>query len=108
MMTNREHCQQPIVFTRPDVGMKKGGPTVPARNLTQGCQDMGFIVFFAPLGLPAAVLADEFPNKQPATDAAINRGLEFLTKDALAWKVNHNCVSCHHAPMVIWALREAK
>lgn len=41
-------------------------------------------------------------------DAAVKRGLAFLVKDALAWKKEHNCVSCHHAGMVVWALREAK
>lgn len=39
---------------------------------------------------------------------AIERGLAFLAKDALAWKADHNCVSCHHAGMVVWAMREAK
>jgi len=43
-----------------------------------------------------------------APDAAIGRSLSFLAKDSLAWKKQHNCVSCHHAAMVIWALREAK
>jgi hypothetical protein len=39
---------------------------------------------------------------------AIDRGLSFLVKDALAWKSQHNCVSCHHASLVIWSMREAK
>jgi hypothetical protein len=39
---------------------------------------------------------------------AIERGLAFLAKDAVAWKTTHNCVSCHHAGMVVWAMREAK
>jgi hypothetical protein len=39
---------------------------------------------------------------------AIDRGLAFLVKDALAWKTKHNCVSCHHASLVIWSMREAK
>jgi hypothetical protein len=41
-------------------------------------------------------------------DAVIDRGTAFLVKDALAWKKEHNCVSCHHAGLVVWALREAK
>ena len=40
--------------------------------------------------------------------AAIDRGLAFLTKDALAWKAEHNCASCHHASLVVWSMREAK
>lgn len=46
---------------------------------------------------------------QPAkVDATIERGLSFLVNDALAWKARHNCVSCHHAALVVWSLREAK
>jgi hypothetical protein len=40
--------------------------------------------------------------------SAIDRGTWFLAKDALQWKKDHNCVSCHHAALVSWALREAK
>lgn len=43
-----------------------------------------------------------------AVDAAIDRGLAFLKRDALAWKDEHNCVSCHHAALVVWSMREAK
>jgi squalene-hopene/tetraprenyl-beta-curcumene cyclase len=48
---------------------------------------------------------------EPAADktkAAIDKGLAFLAKDALAWKAEHNCVSCHHASLVVWAMQESK
>jgi hypothetical protein len=50
------------------------------------------------------------PGAAIAADAksAIDRGAAFLAKDALQWKKDHNCVSCHHAALVSWALREAK
>src|SRR5262249_33901479 len=32
----------------------------------------------------------------------------FLARDAVAWKEKHNCASCHHAALVVWAMREAK
>lgn len=38
----------------------------------------------------------------------IDRALNFLAKDALAWKAEHDCSSCHHAAMVVWAMNEAK
>src|SRR5262249_498717 len=38
----------------------------------------------------------------------VKRGLGFLAKDAQAWKARHKCVSCHHAALVIWAMREAR
>jgi hypothetical protein len=54
------------------------------------------------------VAADE-PRPEPSNvDVAIERGLEFLQKDALAWKEEHDCVSCHHAALVIWSMHEAR
>ena len=53
-------------------------------------------------------LAQE-PRPKPAdVNATIDRGLAFLARDALAWKKEHNCASCHHASLVVWATREAK
>lgn len=44
---------------------------------------------------------------RPAEAAAVERGLAFLVSDALAWKADHGCVSCHHAALPAWAFREA-
>ena len=41
-------------------------------------------------------------------DAAVDRGLQFLATDAIAWRNEHKCVSCHHAALVVWSMREAK
>jgi hypothetical protein len=54
------------------------------------------------------VSAQEFRHEPSGVDATIDRGLAFLAKDAIAWKDEHNCVSCHHAGLVIWSMREAK
>jgi hypothetical protein len=63
------------------------------------------VSFFAWSGV---ALAGE-PSDQPAAVcAAIDRGVAFLVKDALVWKNEHNCVSCHHASLVIWSMQEAK
>ena len=65
--------------------------------------------FLAILSLCAAWgIAPDEPPAQAGVDAAIDRGLGFLVKDAIAWKAAHNCVSCHHAGLTVWALREAK
>lgn len=57
--------------------------------------------------ISGTALADDKPV--PAdTDTAIARGLAFLAKDALKWKADHNCVSCHHAALVAWSMQEAK
>lgn len=58
--------------------------------------------------LSGAASAQELRHKPADVDTTINRGLAFLVKDALAWKSEHNCVSCHHAALVVWSMREAK
>lgn len=56
--------------------------------------------------LPAS--AQEVPAKTGDIEVTISRGLGFLANDALAWRDTHNCVSCHHAALVAWSMREAK
>jgi squalene-hopene/tetraprenyl-beta-curcumene cyclase len=58
--------------------------------------------------LPGAAWAQEVRRPPSAADTTIDRGLAFLARDAMAWKDKHNCVSCHHAGLVIWSMREAK
>lgn len=64
------------------------------------------IVTVVLLVVPALASAEE--PKRTKSDETIDRGLAFLVKDARAWKKEYNCASCHHAALVIWALREAK
>ena len=59
------------------------------------------------VGASALAAADETAVSPSAVSAAIDRGLAFLAADAMAWKNEHNCVSCHHASLVVWAMREA-
>ena len=69
------------------------------------------------VALAGGASADDAGNAAPAAaaaaaagaaTAATDRGLAFLAKDALAWKAEHDCASCHHAGLVVWAMREAK
>ena len=39
---------------------------------------------------------------------AIERGLTFLEKDAVKWRKERGCATCHHGTMTVWALSEAK
>src|SRR5262245_15446295 len=39
---------------------------------------------------------------------AVERGLDFLQKDAVKWRQDHQCSTCHHGIMTVWALSEAK
>ena len=69
---------------------------------------MRVIVAIVVAVLSGAALAQDLPEKPCDLGGTIDRGLVFLAKDALAWKNEHNCVSCHHAGLVIWSMREAK
>ncbi|MDA1051286.1 MAG: terpene cyclase/mutase family protein [Planctomycetota bacterium] len=44
---------------------------------------------------------------QPARTAA-ERGLAFLEKDVVKWRDEHECSTCHHGTMTLWAYSEAK
>ena len=39
---------------------------------------------------------------------AVERGLDFLKKDAAKWRNDRQCATCHHGTMTVWALCEAK
>jgi hypothetical protein len=69
---------------------------------------MRSIVAIVVIILPAAVSAEDLRHEPSDVNAAIDRGLAFLAQDALAWKEEHHCVSCHHAALVVWSMREAK
>jgi hypothetical protein len=69
---------------------------------------MRSIVTIAVVILSGVASAQEFRHNPSDVGATIDRGLAFLAKDAMAWKNEHNCVSCHHAGLAIWSMREAK
>jgi hypothetical protein len=69
---------------------------------------MRSVVAVAAAILPGLALAHEPITRPTDARAAVDRGLAFLAADALAWKSEHNCASCHHAALVAWSLREAK
>ncbi len=58
--------------------------------------------------IAAGTASAEEPAPKSLVDASIDRGLAFLTKDAVAWREKYNCVSCHHAGLVVWSMFEAK
>jgi uncharacterized protein YfaS (alpha-2-macroglobulin family) len=67
-------------------------------------------------GVCAGPARSEEPKKVPAeaartpqqAQAAIQRGLGFLERDALKWRKERRCATCHHGTMTVWALSEAK
>jgi hypothetical protein len=42
------------------------------------------------------------------TGIAVQRGLQFLQKEAFAWKETRKCAACHHAATTLWTFNEAK
>lgn len=46
--------------------------------------------------------------ESPTPEAAIARGLDFLQADAVKWRKDKECSTCHHGTMTVWALSEAK
>jgi hypothetical protein len=69
---------------------------------------MRLIVAIGVYLLAAVASAQDAPPKRAKVDATIDRGLGFLVKDALAWKKDNKCASCHHASLVICSMHEAK
>ncbi|HVU88029.1 MAG TPA: prenyltransferase/squalene oxidase repeat-containing protein [Pirellulales bacterium] len=72
---------------------------------------MRMFLLIVAVGLPcASALATEpaAPVQGEDVNAAIDRGLAFLARDAVAWRDEHKCVSCHHASLIVCAMREAK
>ena len=57
---------------------------------------MRFMVAFVIAVFAGEAWAQGHDNNPTGAGAAIQRGLSFLVKDARAWKMEHNCASCHH------------
>ncbi len=76
--------------------------------MTTRVSQVRWIVALAVTALPGTAPAQEVRHEPPGVGAAVDHGLAFLVKDALAWKSQYKCASCHHAALVVWAMREAK
>jgi hypothetical protein len=62
--------------------------------------------------LAAFAWDDARPEADPTGDgpvkAAVEKSLPYLQEDSVAWIRDRKCATCHHAPMAIWSLAEAK
>lgn len=47
-------------------------------------------------------------KKLPKIKLAIERGLSFVKEDALKWRRERECSTCHHGTMTVWAMNEAR
>src|SRR4051794_21620083 len=63
---------------------------------------------------PAARSADSRKEAPPPTATpqqgrkAVEKGLDFIQKDAVKWRTERKCSTCHHGTMTLWVLNEAK
>lgn len=66
--------------------------------------------FFTPfLGL--LLIATRLPADETSISKArkaVERGLDFLQKDAVKWRKERQCSTCHHGTFTVWALAEAR
>jgi squalene-hopene/tetraprenyl-beta-curcumene cyclase len=60
------------------------------------------------LGVTGMTSRGEEDRPGDAARKAVERGLGFLEKDALKWRKDRECATCHHGTMTVWALSEAK
>lgn len=75
-------------------------------NRTARAQSVCILIWLA---LLAGVSPASEPNDSERTpEQAIERGLLFLVGDARQWRNEHECATCHHGTMTVWALCEAQ
>jgi hypothetical protein len=58
--------------------------------------------------LGAGPMHAEPEKAAPPARKAVERALGFLEKDAVKWREDKQCSTCHHGTMTVWALSEAK
>lgn len=69
----------------------------------------GLFTFSLGLCLSQPALADE-PAAAPSggPQRAVERAIKYLQAESASWLSTRKCAACHHAPMPLWALGEAK
>jgi hypothetical protein len=45
---------------------------------------------------------------QPELRQVVQRSTQFLEKEGAAWMKKQQCAACHHIPVMVWALSEAR
>jgi hypothetical protein len=47
-------------------------------------------------------------NPPDSAHVAVDRGLQFLQKEAYRWKTTKSCAACHHTQTMVWTFNEAR
>lgn len=58
--------------------------------------------------LPLTVQAEDAADRQAATKQAVQSAINYLQERGETWKDSRQCASCHHVPLMTWAMHEAK
>jgi squalene-hopene/tetraprenyl-beta-curcumene cyclase len=59
-------------------------------------------------GPPAPERPPDEEASAPQLRQVVQRSTAFLEKEGAAWMKKQRCASCHHIPVMVWALREAR
>ena len=57
-----------------------------------------------PVAIPAAIP----PATTEQVQQTVDRAIGYLQTESAAWLNTRKCAACHHVPMPLWALSEAK
>lgn len=72
----------------------------------------GFVACLLGVCLSRLAVAGEPGSTRPArpqgVEQAVARSITYLQAESAAWLKTRKCAACHHAPMPLWALSEAK
>src|SRR5579871_3650698 len=66
---------------------------------------IGLLTVLLTVACAATAPAAERPRSPE--NQAVQKALVFLENEAIQWKQEHRCLSCHHGTMTIWVLNEA-
>jgi hypothetical protein len=56
----------------------------------------------------APVRPHEVTTAGPQLRQVVQRSTEYLQKQGATWMKKQQCASCHHIPVMVWALNEAR
>lgn len=76
---------------------------------TMSCRRWAFLATITLWAVIAPALAadDKAPSREEV-GKAVERSLPYLEREGVAWIENHNCISCHHVPFLLWSHNAAK
>lgn len=60
------------------------------------------------LAITLLAAAPDSTSTSASARNAVEKSLPFIEKEGLRWKTERKCASCHHVPMMVWTLNEAK